>query len=96
MGQCQNQTAGRFAFPNKGATPVDDRQMTLTIPCHEEATQRSSMAGLGSGKNRRGATVQTFVLCDNHAEVFQQIDTELVQDGWSPTFQARPERIDSF
>jgi hypothetical protein len=64
---------------------VRDRSMTLDLPCHETATYASEMTGLGTGRARTGAARQRFELCENHSQLFAQIDRELVQDGWAPT-----------
>jgi hypothetical protein len=91
MPTCQNQAAARHALP-QAPMPVHDRRITLTIPCHEDATYDCALMGVGVGKARQGAVVQHFELCDNHTELFQQIDFELVQDGWTRSHSAPPVR----
>jgi hypothetical protein len=93
MTTCQNQLAARHAFPASGPMPVQDRQMTLTLACREPATSTLAFLGTGTGRQRTGAVVKTFDLCENHAEVYQQIDTELVQDGWTRSLAAKPTQI---
>jgi len=89
MAICQNQLAARHAFPD-GPMPVQDRRMTLTITCHEPAAWATPLTGVGNGRLRQGGAVKTFSLCENHAEVYQQIDRELVQDGWAPSINSKP------
>lgn len=91
MPTCQNQLAARHALP-PAPMPVHDRRITLSIPCHDEATTDCDLMGVGVGKLRQGGQVRHFELCDNHTELFQQIDLELVQDGWTRAHQDRPVR----
>ncbi|MCI4330772.1 MAG: hypothetical protein L3K19_02850 [Thermoplasmata archaeon] len=72
--------------------PVHDRRITLTIPCHEDATYDCGLLGVGVGKTRQGAVVKHFELCENHTELFQQIDLELVLDGWTRSHTGPPVR----
>jgi hypothetical protein len=92
MAACQNVVAAQFALPEK-PMPVRDRSITLRLACSDYASYSSSFLGLGSGKGRVGGTTQTFVLCENHAQLFSQIDDELVQEGWAHMFSEKPTRI---
>lgn len=73
--------------------PVRDRWMTLSIACHEQAEYSNALTGIGAGKDRRGGVVHEFVLCENHSRVFQQIDEELVQEGWTRAHTTKPARL---
>ncbi|MCI4336021.1 MAG: hypothetical protein L3K17_02325 [Thermoplasmata archaeon] len=73
--------------------PVSDRKMTLTVPCHDNAEFSNSLRGVGAGRERKGAAVREFPMCENHTRLFEQIDVELVQDAWAPTFTAKPIRL---
>lgn len=92
MVACQNVLAAQFALPEK-SMPVRDRAITLRLPCSEYASYSSSFLGLGSGKARVGGATQTFVLCENHSQLFSQIDNELVQDGWAHAISDKPTRL---
>lgn len=70
--------------------PVMDRRMTLNLPCHFAAEYSSSLKGIGRGRTREGGQVRTFGLCENHAQLYEQIDRELVQDAWAPAHTAKP------
>jgi len=90
MATCENQKAAAHAMP-RGPPSVEDRRMTLEIRCDMDAQFTSTLKGVGSGTKRSGAATQSFALCDNHSEVFEQIDRELVEEGWAPFFiQKRP------
>ena len=67
--------------------------MTLEVPCHESATHFSHLNGMGGGKERRGATPREFFLCDNHAQLFEMIDRELVEEGWKSSFVEPAQRL---
>lgn len=68
--------------------------MTLEIQCTMDGEYTSTLLGLGTGKARTGAKTQMFSLCDNHSGLFEQIDKELVQEGWAPSYMGnRPTRI---
>jgi len=69
--------------------PVEDRRMTLEIQCLESASHTSSLQGVGTGKLRKGGVAAKFDLCENHNELFQQIDRELVQEGWAPSYMGK-------
>ncbi|HZY71070.1 MAG TPA: hypothetical protein VFF67_08870 [Thermoplasmata archaeon] len=45
------------------------------------------------GRGREGATVRDFGLCENHRRVYEQIDSELVQDAWAPSHTHPPTRL---
>ncbi len=60
--------------------------MTLELQCREHAEYASTLKGVGTGRERRGAAVATFGLCENHNQLFQMVDAELVQDGWAPSY----------
>ena len=89
---CQNAAAAKFALPEK-PMPVRDRSLTLSIQCTDPATYASSLTGLGVGKARTGGRVQSFPLCDNHSQLFAQIDKELIQEGWAATENGSPSRL---
>ncbi|HEV2520054.1 MAG TPA: hypothetical protein VGX00_05470 [Thermoplasmata archaeon] len=89
MAVCQNTFAAEYAFPPT-AGPVMDRRMTLTIPCRELATSTLDLTSASNGRARDGATAKKFFLCENHASLYSQIDTELVEDGWAPAHSGRP------
>jgi len=57
--------------------------MTLDIQCDMDAQYSATLKGIGSGKARTGAAMQTFNLCDNHSGLFEQIDKELMEEGWA-------------
>ena len=82
MVACQIQAAARFAFP-RGPTAVEDRQMSLTLACRESAGYTAHLISAAKGRDRKGAPSQDFTLCQNHEELLQQIDDELVSEGWS-------------
>jgi hypothetical protein len=89
---CENRVAALYAFP-RGPASIEDRRMTLDLPCRERADYTSSLLGVGQGKGRAGAVAKSFSLCENHAELFEQIDRELIQDGWARSHTAMPARI---
>ncbi|MCI4358799.1 MAG: hypothetical protein L3J99_07255 [Thermoplasmata archaeon] len=92
MSVCQNTVAAEYAFPPT-AGPVMDRRMTLTLPCREEATSTSELSSASNGRTRKGAALKTFYLCENHASLYSQIDTELVEDGWAPAHSGKPVQL---
>jgi hypothetical protein len=93
MAQCENKKAAAHALP-RGPNPVEDRRMTLDIQCDMDAQNTSTLKGVGSGKQRTGGVSASFPLCDNHSEVFEQIDRELVEEGWAPAYMGkRPVRM---
>jgi hypothetical protein len=93
MAVCENKRAANHAFP-RGPPPVEDRRMTLELQCRETATHTSTLMGLGTGKKRTGGVVATFGLCENHNELFQMVDQELVEDGWTPSYMGKkPDRL---
>ncbi len=73
--------------------PIRDRWMTLSIPCRESAEYSNSLRGVGSAKDRRGGAVREFKLCDNHSQLYEQIDAELVQEAWAPAHTAKRVRL---
>jgi hypothetical protein len=90
---CENQKAAGHALP-RGPTPVEDRRMTLELQCREEATYASTLKGVGKGKERKGGVIATFNLCENHNQLFQMVDHELVEDGWAPSYMGmKPARL---
>jgi hypothetical protein len=89
---CENTAARSHAFP-ENAMPVRDRWMTLSIGCHEPAEYTSSLKGIGSAKDRRGAAIREFRLCENHTRLFEQIDAELVQEAWAVAHTTKPVRV---
>jgi hypothetical protein len=89
---CQNQLAARFAFPETAA-PVADRRMTLEIQCRDVATYSSDLRGIGTGRGRVGASEKKFMLCDNHSQLFQEIDRELVGEGWARAQRDKPVQL---
>lgn len=89
MADCENIAARAHAFPET-SMPVRDRWITLSTRCHEPGEYTHSLKGVGAGKDRRGGVVRTFLLCENHSQLFQQIDAELMQDAWSAAHTAKP------
>jgi hypothetical protein len=89
MATCENVTAATHAFP-RDSLPARDRRMTLTIQCRDPAQYRSNLRGIGVGLGREGAQARDFVLCENHRQLYEQIDLELVQDAYSQSHTARP------
>jgi hypothetical protein len=85
---CENQKAAAHALP-RGPMPVEDRRMTLEYQCRSEAEYSSTLKGVGVGKERKGATIATFNLCENHNQLFQAVDQELVEDGWAPSYMGK-------
>lgn len=67
--------------------------MTLSIECREPAEYSNTLKGIGSAKDRRGGAVRAFTLCDNHSHLYEQIDTELVQEAWAAAHTAKPVRL---
>jgi hypothetical protein len=67
--------------------------MTLELQCRESATTIGHLRGAGGGRTREGSAVKDFYLCDNHAQLFQQVDSELIQEGWVPALARPPERL---
>ncbi len=63
--------------------------MTLEYQCRESATYASTLKGMGTGKDRHGGSIATFNLCENHNQLFQMVDSELVEDGWSPSYMGK-------
>ncbi len=57
--------------------------MSLTVPCHEQAGYTAHLLAATKGKTRKGATAMDFTLCENHEELFRQIDAELIPEGWA-------------
>lgn len=92
MTGCQNVLAAQFALPEK-SMPVRDRAITLRLACTDSASYSSNFLGLGTGKGRVGGASQTFQLCDNHSQLFVQIDNELVQEGWAHALSGQPTRL---
>jgi hypothetical protein len=89
MATCENVVAATYAFP-PGPMPVADRRMTLTIQCHDSAEYSSSLRGVGAGKRRDGGLPRNFGLCENHRRLYEQIDSELVQEAWTPSHVGKP------
>lgn len=89
MAQCQIQVAARYAFP-RGLTPVEDRRMSLDTACREEGTYAAKMSAATAGKGRQGAPIREFFLCENHSQLVAQVDTELKEEGWTPSLADRP------
>jgi hypothetical protein len=54
-----------------------------------DAQNTSTLKGVGTGRQRTGGTSIAFALCDNHSEVFEQIDRELVEEGWAPSYMGK-------
>jgi hypothetical protein len=92
MKECQIQPASRHALP-LAASSVHDRRISLFTVCHEEATYQTKLKGAAQGRMREGATPYEFVLCQNHSQLITQIDTELLEDGWSTVFAERPQTL---
>jgi len=67
--------------------------MTLEIPCRQLAEFNATLLSVGTGRDRRGAKPATFPLCENHSQLFEQIDQELVQDGWARAHTGPPTQI---
>jgi hypothetical protein len=88
MPACENKKAAAYALP-RGPRPVEDRRMTLDIQCREDAGYTSTLKGVGTGKQRTGGPIANFNLCENHNELFQQIDMELGQEGWAPSYMGK-------
>ena len=63
--------------------------MTLELPCREDAKYTSTLKGLGTGKERKGGAIVTFNLCENHNQLFQMVDQELVEEGWAPSYMGK-------
>ena len=89
---CENRAAAAYAFP-RGPASIEDRRMTLDLACRERAEYNSTLLGVGTGRSRAGAQPKSFGLCENHAELLEQIDRELVQDGWARAHTQAPLRI---
>jgi hypothetical protein len=93
MAPCENKKAAAHAFP-RGPTPVEDRRMTLELQCREDAKYTSTLKGVGKGRQREGAAIASFDLCENHNQLFQMVDRELVEDGWAPSYMGhQPARM---
>ena len=93
MATCQNQKAAAHALP-RGPTPVEDRRMTLEFSCGQDATYTATLKGLGKGRQRDGAAIATFDLCENHSQLFKMVDDELVEEGWAPSYMGqKPTRL---
>src|SRR5579871_4938900 len=92
MTVCQNVGAAQFSLPEQ-AMPVKDRSITLRLACREPSSYSSTFLGLGKGKSRAGGGTQNFELCENHSQLFVQIDNELVQDGWAHAISEKPTRL---
>jgi hypothetical protein len=88
MVACENQKAAAHALP-RGPMPVEDRRMTLELQCREDATYTSTLKGVGAGKERKGAAIAAFELCENHNQLFQMVDKELVEEGWAPSYMGK-------
>jgi hypothetical protein len=68
--------------------------MTLQYACGNDAEYAAALLGAGSDLHRTGAKTATFNLCQNHSEVFAQIDQELVSEGWASAYMGKtPARI---
>jgi hypothetical protein len=68
--------------------------MTLELQCREDATYASTLVGVGKGKQRTGGVAATFKLCENHSQLFQMVDQELVEEGWTPSYMGhQPVRL---
>lgn len=89
MTMCENKVAAAHAFP-PDSMPAADRRMTLTIQCRDPAEYTTSLRGVGTNRQRDGAQVRVFQLCENHRRLYEQIDTELVQDSWAPSLTTKP------
>ena len=89
MTTCENVVAAVHAFP-PDSMPAADRRMTLTIQCRYPAEYTSNLRGVGVGRARAGAQSASFLLCENHRRLYEQIDSELIQDAWSPSHTATP------
>jgi hypothetical protein len=85
MVMCENQKAAVHALP-RGPAPVEDRRMTLEYQCRESGDYASAWKAVGAGKGRTGGAIVTFHLCENHNQLFQMVDRELVEDGWAPSY----------
>jgi hypothetical protein len=92
MVACANVAASRYAFPMDSMS-VRDRRMTLTLPCPGQAEYSCELLGLGTDKARTGASASSFTLCMNHSDLYEEIDRELVEEGWRQTHTAKPERL---
>lgn len=92
MSQCENRTAFHYAFP-PNSSAVNGRSMTLEIQCREPAEYSTTVVGVGSGRARAGAEHGTFALCVNHSQLMEQMDREMVDEGWTKSLVARPTRI---
>lgn len=88
VADCQIQPASRHAFP-RGPSAVEDRQMSLTMPCHESASFTAHLLGAGNGRTRKDAPTKDFTLCENHEDLFTQIDVELISEGWASARSSR-------
>jgi hypothetical protein len=88
MVTCENQKAAHHALP-RGPAPVEDRRITLELQCREPANYSSTLKGVGTGRERKGAAIATFSLCENHNQLFQAIDAELVEEGWAPSYMGK-------
>lgn len=67
--------------------------MTLGAPCRETATYSTKVLGTAGGPARTGAPLKEFVLCENHSQLVEQIDRELIDDGWTSAFGERPHSL---
>jgi hypothetical protein len=93
MAACENKIAAIHAFP-PDSQPAADRRMTLTIQCREPAEYSSSFRGVGTSRHRDGAQIRVFGLCENHRQLFEQIDSELVQDhSWARSLTSKSVQI---
>jgi hypothetical protein len=63
--------------------------MTLQYACGSDGEYTTELMGVGSDKRRTGAKPATFSLCQNHSDVFMQIDRELVEEGWAPAYMGK-------
>ncbi|HEV2317297.1 MAG TPA: hypothetical protein VGV89_06965 [Thermoplasmata archaeon] len=67
--------------------------MTLTIPCREQAEYTCQLLGIAGPKSRTGSKVVAFSLCQNHSGLYDQIDRELVEEGWPRAYIGAAERM---
>jgi hypothetical protein len=88
MPTCENRKAATHALP-RGPNPVEDRRMTLELPCDQDASYTATLKGVGTGKQRTGGTTQAFALCDNHSGLMEQIDKELIEEGWASALMGK-------
>jgi hypothetical protein len=63
--------------------------MTLQFDCPDDGEYWSALLGVGSDHRRTGSKATAFNLCQNHSQVFTQIDRELVEEGWVSAYMGK-------